>query len=149
MITLWDRCERRLIGVLGVFALLIGVYQIAGRYISPRLAVPWANEAGVYVWDGNYYALAVTERLGLEESGGMVRVGPAHYNTVAEVERLGVALGKIARGYIQSRVTFRCAAAGASAQRIHGFHSTSCRVAGPRRRYPHPGLANGSHGRSH
>jgi hypothetical protein len=32
------------------------------------------------MWDGNYYALAVTERLGLEESGGMVRVGPVHYN---------------------------------------------------------------------
>jgi len=27
------------------------------------------------VWDGNYYALAVAERLGVEESGGMVRVG--------------------------------------------------------------------------
>jgi hypothetical protein len=32
--------------------------------------------ANIYVWDGNYYALAVTERLGLEESGGMVQVGP-------------------------------------------------------------------------
>jgi selenocysteine lyase/cysteine desulfurase len=40
------------------------------------------------VWDGNYYALAVTERLGVEESGGMVRVGIAHYNTMGEVERL-------------------------------------------------------------
>jgi selenocysteine lyase/cysteine desulfurase len=40
------------------------------------------------VWDGNYYALAVTERLGVEERGGMVRVGIAHYNTAAEVERL-------------------------------------------------------------
>ena len=34
------------------------------------------DEANIYVWDGNYYALAVTERLGLEDSGGMVRVGP-------------------------------------------------------------------------
>jgi selenocysteine lyase/cysteine desulfurase len=40
------------------------------------------------VWDGNYYALADTERLGVEESGGMVRVGIAHYNTAAEVDRL-------------------------------------------------------------
>ena len=54
------------------------------------------GQTGIYVWDGNYYALAVTERLGLEESGGMVRVGPVHYNTVAEIERLGQALGKIA-----------------------------------------------------
>ncbi len=45
------------------------------------------GEAGIFVWSGNYYALAVTERLGLEESGGMVRVGGAHYNTLAEIER--------------------------------------------------------------
>jgi cysteine desulfurase family protein (TIGR01976 family) len=45
------------------------------------------GEAGIFVWHGNYYALAVTERLGLEDSGGMVRVGLVHYNTRAEVER--------------------------------------------------------------
>jgi selenocysteine lyase/cysteine desulfurase len=47
------------------------------------------------VWDGNYYALNVTERLGVEASGGMVRVGAAHYNTLEEVERLKEALLKI------------------------------------------------------
>lgn len=57
-----------------------------------KLAEALARE-GIYVWDGNYYALAVTERLGLEESGGMVRVGPVHYNTVEEIQRLGMALG--------------------------------------------------------
>ena len=62
----------------------------------PRQVAEALNKAGIYVWDGNYYALAVTTRLGLEESGGMVRVGPAHYNTVQEVEQLGQALGKIA-----------------------------------------------------
>jgi selenocysteine lyase/cysteine desulfurase len=46
------------------------------------------GQAGVFVWDGNYYALAVTERLGVEETGGMVRIGIAHYNTKTEVERL-------------------------------------------------------------
>jgi len=44
------------------------------------------------VWDGNYCALSVTERLGLEESGGMVRVGLAHLNTVEEIHRFGEAL---------------------------------------------------------
>ena len=53
------------------------------------------GKAGFYVWDGNYYALAVTERLGIESSGGMVRVGAAHYNTVEEVERFGIALRNI------------------------------------------------------
>lgn len=53
------------------------------------------GKAGFYVWDGNYYALAVTERLGLEANGGMVRVGAAHYNTLDEVERFGEALANI------------------------------------------------------
>ncbi|GLV58940.1 cysteine desulfurase-like protein [Dictyobacter sp. S3.2.2.5] len=42
----------------------------------------------IYVWSGNFYALAALERLGLEEQGGIVRVGLAHYNTHAEIERL-------------------------------------------------------------
>ena len=50
------------------------------------------DKDNIYVWDGNYYALAVTERLGLEETGGMVRVGPVHYNTTAEIQKFGEAL---------------------------------------------------------
>jgi selenocysteine lyase/cysteine desulfurase len=49
----------------------------------------------IYVWDGNYYALAVTERLGVEESGDMVRIGPVHYNTLDEIERFGETLKRI------------------------------------------------------
>ena len=49
------------------------------------------------MWDGNYYALAVTQRLDLEDKGGMLRVGAVHYNTVEEVDRLGGALKKIAQ----------------------------------------------------
>lgn len=51
----------------------------------------------IYVWSGNYYALSVTERLGVEDSGGMVRIGAAQYNTVEEIEKLGTALEEIAR----------------------------------------------------
>ena len=58
------------------------------RQVAERLA-----QANIYVWDGNYYALAVTERLGLEQSGGMVRVGPVHYNTMDEIGKLRAALG--------------------------------------------------------
>ncbi len=52
------------------------------------------DEANIYVWDGNYYALAVTERLGLEDSGGMVRVGPVHYNTVEEIKTVWGGVGE-------------------------------------------------------
>ena len=54
-------------------------------------------ERGVYVWDGNYYALEIMERLGLEDSGGAVRVGFCHYNTPAEVDRVLDELESIAR----------------------------------------------------
>jgi selenocysteine lyase/cysteine desulfurase len=69
-------------------------FTLQGR--TPRQVAEALGERGFYVWDGNYYALAVTERLGLEASGGMVRVGMAHYNTVDEIGRLGVALEEIA-----------------------------------------------------
>lgn len=61
----------------------------------PRQVAEALSAAGIYVWDGNYYALAVTERLGLEDSGGMVRVGLTHYNTVQEVQRLGEVMRQI------------------------------------------------------
>jgi selenocysteine lyase/cysteine desulfurase len=55
---------------------------------TPRQVAERLGQAGIFVWDGNYYALAVTEWLSVEESGGMVRVGIAHYNTPEKVERL-------------------------------------------------------------
>jgi len=62
---------------------------------SPRRVAEQLDEANIYVWDGNYYALEVTTRLGLEGSGGMVRVGPVHYNTLEEIKKFGEALGKM------------------------------------------------------
>jgi len=68
-------------------------FVLAGKH--PRQVAEELDDADIYVWDGNYYALAVTERLGLEDKGGMVRVGPAHYNTLEEIRRFGEALGRI------------------------------------------------------
>jgi selenocysteine lyase/cysteine desulfurase len=53
------------------------------------------GERDIQVWKGNYYALAVTQRLGVEDSGGMVRIGGVHYNTVDEVYKMGEVLGEI------------------------------------------------------
>jgi cysteine desulfurase family protein (TIGR01976 family) len=55
---------------------------------GPRQVAEHLGGKGIFVWDGNYYALAVTERLGFEDKGGMVRVGLVHYNTEEEVDRL-------------------------------------------------------------
>jgi cysteine desulfurase family protein (TIGR01976 family) len=59
---------------------------------SPREIAEHLAKAGINVWDGNYYALAVTERLGLEDTGGMLRVGLVHYNSSDEIQRLHDAL---------------------------------------------------------
>jgi selenocysteine lyase/cysteine desulfurase len=61
----------------------------------PRAIATYLGQQGIFVWDGNYYALSVTERLGLEDQGGMVRVGAVHYNTLAEIQRLGDALRRL------------------------------------------------------
>ncbi len=47
---------------------------------------------GIFTWWGNYYALDIMQRLGLEGKGGAVRVGAVHYNTVNEIDRLVEAL---------------------------------------------------------
>ena len=74
----------------------VPTYSFRIRDLHPRKIAEKLAQEGIYVWDGNYYALNVTERLGVEEAGGMVRVGAAHYNTLEEVRRLKAALMKIA-----------------------------------------------------
>jgi selenocysteine lyase/cysteine desulfurase len=53
------------------------------------------GERGVFTWHGNYYALDLMERLGLNEHGGAVRVGAVHYNTPEEIERLVATLREV------------------------------------------------------
>jgi len=55
------------------------------------------GERGFFTWDGNYYALNVTEQLGVESTGGFLRIGLVHYNTIEEVERMLAALREIAK----------------------------------------------------
>jgi cysteine desulfurase family protein (TIGR01976 family) len=66
--------------------------------LQPRVVAEKLAREGVYSWDGNYYAINVTERLGVENDGGMTRVGAVHYNTLEEVELLREALVRIVEG---------------------------------------------------
>jgi len=61
---------------------------------TPRAVAELLGEREIAVWDGNYYAVEVMERLGLGD-GGAVRAGFVHYNTAAEVDRLLAALGDL------------------------------------------------------
>jgi cysteine desulfurase family protein (TIGR01976 family) len=56
------------------------------------------GDRGIFTWDGNYYALNLTEHLDVEKSGGFLRIGLVHYNTADEVDRLLAALQEIVGG---------------------------------------------------
>ena len=55
---------------------------------SPRELAEYLATQGIFAWDGNYYALGIMERLGLESKGGALRLGMAHYNTIEEIDRV-------------------------------------------------------------
>jgi cysteine desulfurase family protein (TIGR01976 family) len=55
---------------------------------SPRELAEHLASQGIFAWDGNYYALGIMERLGLETKGGALRFGMAHYNTLNEIDRV-------------------------------------------------------------
>ena len=65
-------------------------FRIEGR--DPAEIADALGKQQVYVWNGHNYALAIVERLGLLEAGGMIRVGPVHYNTFNEIDRFKEAL---------------------------------------------------------
>jgi len=68
--------------------------RIAGQ--TPLELATKLGERGFFTWDGNYYALNLTERLDVEKDGGFLRIGLAHYNTADEVQRFLTALREIA-----------------------------------------------------
>ncbi len=61
--------------------------SITHRDLTAEQLARHLGQRGIFVWDGNYYALPLTEALGLEPNG-MVRIGLVHYNTREEVDRL-------------------------------------------------------------
>jgi cysteine desulfurase family protein (TIGR01976 family) len=63
---------------------------------APRAVAEHLGRHAISVWDGDYYAWELIRRLGLDDSGGLVRVGLVHYNTADEVERLVEALLQLA-----------------------------------------------------
>ncbi|MBZ5547474.1 MAG: cysteine desulfurase-like protein [Acidobacteriia bacterium] len=69
------------------------VVRIEGH--TPLELATKLGDRGFFTWDGNYYALNVTEQLDVERLGGFLRIGLVHYNTMGEVERMLAALREI------------------------------------------------------
>ncbi len=72
------------------------VVRIEGH--TPLELATKLGERGFFTWDGNYYALNLTEQLDVERLGGFLRIGLVHYNTTEEVERMLGALREIVGG---------------------------------------------------
>jgi cysteine desulfurase family protein (TIGR01976 family) len=62
---------------------------------TPLALATKLGDRGFFTWDGNYYAINLTERLDVEKTGGFLRIGLVHYNTAGEVDGLLGALREI------------------------------------------------------
>ncbi|HEV2490688.1 MAG TPA: cysteine desulfurase-like protein [Candidatus Acidoferrales bacterium] len=78
------------------FAERVGTVGVRLGDFTPLECAKFLGERGIFTWDGNYYALNLTERLGVEKTGGLLRIGVVHYNTAEEVDRLLAALRELA-----------------------------------------------------
>lgn len=69
----------------------VATVSIRKEGMTPEALAAKLAAENIFVWNGNFYAVSICERLGVEQSGGLVRIGLAHYNTLEEVDRcLGV-----------------------------------------------------------
>ncbi|MGZ4814325.1 MAG: cysteine desulfurase-like protein [Terriglobales bacterium] len=66
----------------------VGTVSIRMKGHSPAEIANQLGDKGLFTWDGNFYALDLTERLGIEDQGGLLRIGVLHYNAEQEIERL-------------------------------------------------------------
>jgi cysteine desulfurase family protein (TIGR01976 family) len=62
---------------------------------SPDSIAKALAEQNIFVWSGHNYAVEVAKTLGIYDSGGAVRVGPVHYNSIEEIDEFLAALPAI------------------------------------------------------
>lgn len=72
-------------------------FGLTSTRLMPHDMAEALARAGIFAWDGHFYAQALIERLGLARSGGVLRIGFVHYNTEQEVDRTLDALAAIHR----------------------------------------------------
>jgi len=77
------------------FASRVPTVSISIAGVHPRAAAEALGRDGIFVWDGDFYATGLIERLGKADAGGVLRLGLVHYNTAAEVDRTLEALERL------------------------------------------------------
>jgi selenocysteine lyase/cysteine desulfurase len=68
--------------------------RLSGK--NPADVAKELGDRGIFSWHGNFYALNLTEKLGVETNGGLLRLGLVHYNSVDEILQLLQTLKEIA-----------------------------------------------------
>lgn len=74
----------------------VPTFALRREGIAPRDLARQLADRGIFAWDGNFYALALSQELGVEDSGGVLRIGFLHYNTEEEVQTVLQALAESA-----------------------------------------------------
>jgi cysteine desulfurase family protein (TIGR01976 family) len=64
--------------------------------LAPRAISEALGRDGIATWDGDFYATGLIDRLGLADSGGVVRLGLTHYNTADEIDRVIASIARVA-----------------------------------------------------
>jgi cysteine desulfurase family protein (TIGR01976 family) len=85
LLTVPDLCVRGITD-LSRFDHRVPTVSFTHPKVVPADLATFLDTHGVYAWDGHSYALPVVEHLGIADSGGVLRLGPTHYNTLAEVD---------------------------------------------------------------
>lgn len=94
MLRYWDALERWIIGILGAVALAIYIWQIVGRYISVKLAMPWGEELTVYIiiWAGLLTASQLVREDGHVRADLILRVLKVPTQRIIEIGNCVVAI---------------------------------------------------------
>ena len=82
----------RMVGRPGDDPARVPTFGLVPERATPRQLAEALDDAGIYAWDGNFFAKRVIETLGLDLEEGVLRIGFAHYNALHEVDRLFEAL---------------------------------------------------------
>ena len=85
----------RVVGLPGDSPDRVPTFGLVPERAKPRQLAQGLGDAGIYTWDGNFYAKRVVESLGLDLDEGLLRIGLAHYNTRREVDRFLDVLGSL------------------------------------------------------
>ena len=65
----------------------VATVSIRKQGLTPQQLHSVLAKENVFAWEGNFYAVSIAERIAVEQSGGLLRIGLVHYNVSQEVDK--------------------------------------------------------------